>query len=380
MSFSEIVPIESSPIPHPRSGHRAVATDSDLWIFGGYHPTADNDQPCMFNELWRFNYALRQWTLETTTGDRPRETLASCAMCLVGHCAFVFGGTGFPFGVTISNALHILDLKRLSWRRYEFSEGDLQEVYGASIIQKDEYLYILCGTNRTAYSMRVYQIHLPRRTCTLIGDTTNQMDWFNDGRYRQEVHLHDQQIFVFGGGGMFATTFALDKVPVFDIPTRQWSYVDTNPDPMHNYPQPRKFHSIIPSRDNEILMFGGAYFDVQTHDHVPVDEHVWSFNFTTLQWSLVSSLNLIRPVYFQAAALNQNGELWTHGGVIGETDADTYPMRISNIYHLSIRVKKLSEIVWKTFLSHLPDRRCLINDPKLLTELNIPLQFARRIH
>lgn len=52
-------------------------------------------------------------------------------VCLVGHCAFVFGGTGFPFGVTISNALHILDLKRLSWRRYEFSEGDLQEVYGA---------------------------------------------------------------------------------------------------------------------------------------------------------------------------------------------------------------------------------------------------------
>lgn len=72
-----------------------------------------------------------------------------------------------------------------------------------------------------------------------------------------------------------------------------------------DYPQPRKFHSIIPFRDNEILMFGGAYFDVQTHDHVPVDEHVWSFNFTTLQWSLVSSLNLIRPVYFQAAALNQ---------------------------------------------------------------------------
>lgn len=51
MPFSEIVPIASSVIPHPRSGHRAVATDADLWIFGGYHPTADDDAPFMFNEV-----------------------------------------------------------------------------------------------------------------------------------------------------------------------------------------------------------------------------------------------------------------------------------------------------------------------------------------
>lgn len=51
-------------------------------------------------------------------------------MCLVGQFAFVFGGTGFPFGETISDALYTLDLARLTWRRYEFAEGNLEGVYG----------------------------------------------------------------------------------------------------------------------------------------------------------------------------------------------------------------------------------------------------------
>ena len=147
-----------------------------------------------------------------------------------------------------------------------------------------------------------------------------------------------------------------------------------------DFPQPRKFHTIVPFRENQILMFGGAYFQAASHEHVPVDEHVWSFNFQTLQWSLVASLDLIRPIYFQASALNSNGEVWTHGGVIGETDEEGHPVRISSIYHLPIQMTKLGEIVWKKFLAHLPDRRRLINEPQLMRELNIPLRFVRRVY
>ena len=127
-------------------------------------------------------------------------------------------------------------------------------------------------------------------------------------------------------------------------------------------------------------MFGGAYFHPPTHDHLPVDERFWSFNFQTLQWTIVPSLNLIRPIYFQATALNSNGEVWTHGGVIGETDDDEHPVRISSVYHFSIQVEKLSEIVWKMFLSQLPDRRRLISEPQLLRQLNIPLRFVQRVY
>jgi hypothetical protein len=50
MQFEEISPLNSINIPHPRSGHRAVATESDFWIWGGYHPSPNNQSP-MFNEV-----------------------------------------------------------------------------------------------------------------------------------------------------------------------------------------------------------------------------------------------------------------------------------------------------------------------------------------
>lgn len=49
MRFVEISPSNETIRPYPRSGHRAVATESDLWIWGGYNPSF-NLQPHMFNE------------------------------------------------------------------------------------------------------------------------------------------------------------------------------------------------------------------------------------------------------------------------------------------------------------------------------------------
>jgi len=51
LQFIEVLPSNCSIKPHPRSGHRAIATESDLWIWGGYYP-ADEDQPeRMFQEV-----------------------------------------------------------------------------------------------------------------------------------------------------------------------------------------------------------------------------------------------------------------------------------------------------------------------------------------
>lgn len=50
MEFIEIVPLNPTVKPHPRSGHRAIATDSDFWIWGGYHPSV-NGQSRMFDEV-----------------------------------------------------------------------------------------------------------------------------------------------------------------------------------------------------------------------------------------------------------------------------------------------------------------------------------------
>ena len=52
-------------------------------------------------------------------------------MCRYRHLAFVFGGTGFPFGQRVSDELHILDLNRRHWRRCQFPNEKPKPVYGA---------------------------------------------------------------------------------------------------------------------------------------------------------------------------------------------------------------------------------------------------------
>jgi hypothetical protein len=51
MQFMENIPIDCLNKPHPRSGHRAIATESDLWIWGGYYPADDNQPERMFKEV-----------------------------------------------------------------------------------------------------------------------------------------------------------------------------------------------------------------------------------------------------------------------------------------------------------------------------------------
>ncbi|UJR27391.1 hypothetical protein I4U23_008681 [Adineta vaga] len=386
MQFSENVPIDSSEKPHPRSGHRAIATESDLWIWGGYYSTSDNEEERMFQELWRYNFALRQWTLEETTGDGPVLTLASHSMCLFRNFLLVFGGTGLPFGHHLSNDLYVLDLKRRHWKRYHTHDQQPQQVYGASMILNDDHLYILCGTNSMLYNSDIYDIHLPTLKCQQIGNTFDEIeDSSETGRYRQEAYLHENKIFLFGGGGVSGISFSLKHLPVFDLTTQTWSYVHTNPDPIYNFPTARKFHSIFPFHNNQVIMFGGAHFNRFTNRHIVVNDRIWIFSFEKLEWSLLPSLKMPRPTYFHAAAINERGEIWIHGGVVVEprsADANISrnDIRITTLYTMNTRVLNLSELAWNYFLNSLPDRTCLIRQPKLMTELNIPPRFIERIH
>ena len=71
------------------------------------------------------------------------------------------------------------------------------------------------------------------------------------------------------------------------------------------YPEARKFHSIFPFRQNEIIMFGGGYFDQNTHRHSIVNGNLWKFDFEKLEWSMLPSLTMLKPSYFHAGALNE---------------------------------------------------------------------------
>lgn len=66
----------------------------------------------------------------------------------------------------------------------------------------------------------------------------------------------------------------------------------------------RKFHSIFPLGEHQILMFGGANYDQITNIHVVTEANIWIFDFEKLEWSK-SSLSMIQPTYFHAAAMNR---------------------------------------------------------------------------
>ena len=72
-----------------------------------------------------------------------------------------------------------------------------------------------------------------------------------------------------------------------------------------DFPTARKFHSIFPFHNNQIIMFGGAHYNPSTHRHIVVNERIWTFNLDKLEWSILPSLTMPRPTYFHAAAMNE---------------------------------------------------------------------------
>ena len=48
------------------------------------------------------------------------------------------------------------------------------------MIIKNDYLYILCGTNPWRYNSNVYEIYLPNLTCTQIGYTFDEVEDFTE--------------------------------------------------------------------------------------------------------------------------------------------------------------------------------------------------------
>lgn len=72
-------PLAGHRAPPARSGHRCVADQSNLYVFGGYNPDYDesggseNDDYPLFRELWRYHFATGTWQQIHTEGYMPTE-------------------------------------------------------------------------------------------------------------------------------------------------------------------------------------------------------------------------------------------------------------------------------------------------------------------
>lgn len=87
--------------PPARSGHRCVADNANLYVFGGYNPDYDesggseNEDYPLFRELWRYHFATGCWQQVQTEGYMPTELASMSGKTIVFVLQtdlFFFGG------------------------------------------------------------------------------------------------------------------------------------------------------------------------------------------------------------------------------------------------------------------------------------------------
>jgi len=191
--------------PKPRSGHRIVCDENNLYSFGGYNPSGSPNEddawpPKLFRELWKYNFASKKWTNVPIQMSLPTE-LASNAVVLSGGLLMVYGGTGVPFGKECSNTLYVCDVVRgTPMKSLEVSGRKPVPLYGQALVLDDNYMYTVGGTTGLAYNSDVHRLNL--RTCEWeeVYICTGKEPSEPTGRYRHELAFHKGKIFILGGG------------------------------------------------------------------------------------------------------------------------------------------------------------------------------------
>lgn len=218
LHVEEVLPT-SELIPKTRSGHRMVADDSgDLYSFGGFnlqvpvddtelsHGPSDSTQTncnTLFQELWKFDWRTRRWRKLKTTGDIPDKLVSHC-MCYWRRKIIIYGGTGLPYGRKSSNRLTIYHIEQNRWEQIQpLSEPSCnpQELYGQACVcdQERGELYVIGGTDGSKYNLDVHKFNLYNKKWTPLYRSTGYDPGEPGLRYRHEIALHNNKLFIFGG-------------------------------------------------------------------------------------------------------------------------------------------------------------------------------------
>ncbi|VDP07368.1 unnamed protein product [Soboliphyme baturini] len=177
----------------------------------------------------------------------------------------VFGGTAVPFGHSSSDELNVLSLRTLRWNIIKCGGTKPPKQYGHAMLRHRDVLYVVGGTTGFAYNMDVFA--LPLRKAPLAWHKLESSEAGN-GRYRHEIAVYKNQLYVFGGG-QAETVFRLDELPVYDLQQHRWLLVATSPDLTYGYPFPRRCHGFA-LHNNFAYVCGGI-------DNVQVLNDIWQF-------------------------------------------------------------------------------------------------------
>jgi hypothetical protein len=297
--ISTIKPRDSSVIPAPRSGHRCVADEKNLYVFGGYSPHSNVQ---LFHEIWRFNFVTRTWKMLQTTGPFPTEVCSSCALLYNGHI-IIYGGSGVPFGKSNGNKLYILILSENKWIVVDGvakNENDLEvddeednDLYNlilgrpprlpipgygqCMVLSPDSDLYIFAGTSGTEFNSFLTRFSFSSKEWEYIPreDPHSILP-----RYRHEAVTYGDKFYVFGGGmgGIDPSDFFnLSEVPSICYSSQKWDINRCLPSSTDGYPPRRRCHGCVLFLD-KVYICGG-------YDGMHMYDDIWSLDLTSFQWT-----------------------------------------------------------------------------------------------
>ncbi|KAG7281903.1 hypothetical protein CRUP_031152 [Coryphaenoides rupestris] len=316
--------------PPARSGHRCVADNANLYVFGGYNPDfeeaggSENEDYPLFRELWRFHFATATWQQLRTEGYMPTE-LASMSVVLHGNNLLVFGGTGIPFGESNGNDVHVCNIH---YKRTDLHRLDL--------------------------STRVW-VHLKPKNAPI--------DLPEERSYRHELAHDRQRIYILGGGTSW-TSYPLDKIHAYNLETNYWERIATKPHEKIGYPAARRCHSCVQVKD-EVFICGG-------YNGEQILPDLWKINLQTYQWSRLPAL-MPEPAYFHCAAITPAGCMYVHGGVVNMPENQ----RTGSLYKVWLVVPSLLELAWERLLKAYP-RLPQLSTPQLHS-LGLAHTFIQRL-
>ncbi|KAI6211599.1 hypothetical protein M3Y96_00451300 [Aphelenchoides besseyi] len=353
--------------PGKRSGHRVFVTDDYLYSVGGYSALNARDGSSTFRDIWRLNL------LTMTFVPRKRNSKF-----------YVYGGTasykfrfGFPFGESVSNTLYectLLFEDTVQIRRLEINGIEAPRTYGQSTTfgyNKDNQLvvYVIGGTQGHLYSMTIHEfvIHENSATCQLLSSASDEPI----PRYRHESFLHENKIYSIGGCNSVVYC-PFETLTVFDLATRRFSELTTNPDTKNGYPIQRKGHALV-KLDQTITIFGGLHREIE-EDEEPEDEildDVWHFDLRSFRWHK-SAHSLPSGVFFHSGDVTTRGQIFSYGGCKSSNPANI--TRTKKVFSFFVRVPRLDFICSRVLINRSPQR--YVGKPGVV--MSVPFNVIRQ--
>uniref|UniRef100_A0A6I8SHS9 Kelch domain-containing protein 10 n=1 Tax=Xenopus tropicalis TaxID=8364 RepID=A0A6I8SHS9_XENTR len=336
--------------PPARSGHRCVADNTNLYVFGGYNPDYDesggpeNEDYPLFRELWRYHFATGMWHQMGTDGHMPRE-LASMSLVLHGHNLLVFGGTGIPFGESNGNDVYVCNVKYKRFWNY-CSRPNMETI----------------GTTGYIYSTDLHRLDLSTREWIQLKPNNPPCD-LPEERYRHEIAHDGQRIYVLGGGTSW-TAYSLEKIHAYNFETNTWEDIPTKPYGNLGFPAARRCHSCVQIK-NEVFICGG-------YNGLVILGDLWKLDLQTFQWTKLPAL-MPEPAYFHCAAVTPAGCMYIHGGVVNIQQNK----RTGSLFKIWLVVPSLLELCWENLLKYFP-HLCQLPTHQLL-QLGLSQELIERL-